>query len=688
MNYRYQPGKSAPLGATLIDDGVNFSVRSRQATKIELLLFASADDPEPADTIVLDPGKNRSYNFWHVFVQGLKSGQVYGYRAHGPFLPDQGLRFDSAKLLLDPYTKAVVGWTTYNRKAAIAPGDNCSQALRSVVVDSSAYDWDGDSPPRIPYAKSVIYELHVGGFTRNPNSGVSAEKRGTFAGLVEKIPYLKELGVTAVELMPVQQFDEADAPKGLVNYWGYSPLSFFAPHHRYCMNSDPVAGIDEFKGMVKALHRAGIEVILDVVYNHTAEGDERGPTISFKGLGNPSYYILDGQDRSRYANFSGCGNTFSANHPVTGRLILDSLRYWVDEMHVDGFRFDLAAALARDITGEPLARPALLWAIESDPVLAGTKLIAEAWDAAGLYEVGMFIKTSQWYAEWNGPFRDDVRRFVKGEAGMVKQLASRIAGSSDIYVRTDRDPNRSINFITCHDGFTLNDLVSFNDKHNLANGEDNRDGLNANYSWNCGQEGPSDDQQVDSLRVRQIKNFLTVLFVAQGTPMLMMGDEVRRTQSGNNNAYCHDSTLTWLDWTALEGASEVHRFARELIAFTQSLAVFEEQRLIVAADDIEQPSLSWHGVKLDQPDWSDHSHSLAFSLRHPAAGEYLHVMLNAYWQPLEFELPLFEAQHSWVRVVDTALPAPGDITLGPAAGAVAGGLYTAAPRSTVVLMAR
>ncbi len=652
---------------------------------MELLLFASANDSEPTETIVLDPDKNRSYNFWHVFVPGLKSGQVYAYRAHGPFAPEKGLRFDGDKVLLDPYARAIVGWQSYDRGLAALEGDNCAYALRSVVVDASNYDWEGDSPLRIPHANSVIYELHVGGFTRNPNSGVSSLKRGTFAGLVEKIPYLQELGVTSVELMPVQQFDEKSVASGLENYWGYSTLGFFAPHNGYCENHDPVSGIDEFKNMVKALHNVGIEVILDVVYNHTAEGGENGPTLCFKGLDNSIYYMLESMDRSRYSNFSGCGNTFNANHPVVGGLIIDSLRYWVSEMHVDGFRFDLAAALSRDVSGAPMARPAVLWVIESDPVLAGTKLIAEPWDAAGLYAVGLFVRSSQWYAEWNGPFRDDVRRFVKGDSSTLRTLASRIVGSADIYGSTDREPDRSINFVTCHDGFTLNDLVSYNSKHNESNGEANRDGSNANFSWNCGQEGPSDDKQIEQLRLRQIKNFLTVLFVSQGTPMLLMGDEVRRTQFGNNNAYCHNSEISWFDWNNLERFPDLLRFARELINFTQSLNVLRQHRLIAWSDSSDKPSITWHGVALNQPDWSDESRSLAFSLRYPSAGEHLHIMLNAYWQPLVFELPLLEPRHCWRRIIDTSLPSPDDISAAATASAVAVHSYAVMPRSAVVL---
>ena len=680
-------GNSTPIGATVTADGVNFCVYSAHANAMELLLFGSADDPEPEQVIGFDPALNKTYDFWHVFVPGLKAGQVYAFRADGLHAPERGLRFDREKLLIDPYGKAVVGWKKYDRAAACKSGDNCSTALRSVVVDSPDYDWQDDCSLRRPYADTVIYELHVGGFTRHSSSAVSAEKRGTFAGIIEKIPYLKELGITAVELMPVQQFDEQDVGHGLSNYWGYSTAGFFAVHHAYCIGGDPVAGINEFKDMVKALHKAGIEVILDVVYNHTSEGGAGGPTQSFKGLDNSTYYILDRDDLSRYANYTGCGNVFSANHPVVGRTILDSLRYWVSEMHVDGFRFDLAATLARDTWGRPMERPPFLWVIESDPVLAATKLIAEAWDAGGLYAVGRFVGGSQWYAEWNGPFRDDVRRFVKGDDGTVRQLAARLVASSDLYTRLDREPNRSINFITCHDGFTLKDLVSYNQKHNEENGEQNRDGADANYSWNCGVEGDSADPAVVALRTQQMKNMLTILLMSQGTPMLLMGDEVERTQRDNNNAYCHNDELSWFNWDDVYRFSGMHRFVKEGIALIQNLEVFRQTRILDYNTD-DSPSVAWHGTRLFAPDWSDGSHVLAFTLRHPHAGEYVHVILNAFWEPLEFELPQLSEHFTWTRVIDTALPSPDDIIARQSAPLVKTAGYKAQPRSSVVLVAR
>src|SRR5246500_3479780 len=542
-------GRSFPLGATLCDGGVNFSVFSKHGTGVELCLFDCVDDGRPARVISLDPRTHRTYHYWHVFVPGIRPGQVYAYRADGPFDPGRGLRFDPAKALLDPYGRAVVVPDGYSRPAASRYGQNNAIAMKSVVVDPYAYDWEGDAPLRRPFATTVIYEMHVAGFTRHPSSEVAAERRGTYAGIIEKIPYLQDLGVTAVELLPVFQFDRQDCPADLVNYWGYSPVSFFAPHAGYSSRKDALGPVDEFRDLVKALHRAGIEVILDVVYNHTAEGNAGGPTLCFRGLANDVYYILD-NNRADYANYSGTGNTLNANQSIVSRMILDSARYWVTHMHVDGFRFDLASILSRDETGRPPENPPVLWDIESDPVLAGTKLIAEAWDAAGLYQVGSFV--GDFWKEWNGQFRDDVRSFMKADNDTVTRIPYRLFGSPDIYGRAQREPEQSINFVTCHDGFTLNDLLSYNVKHNELNGENNCDGMDANLSWNCGIEGPSDDPAIERLRNRMVKNFLALTLLSIGTPMLQMGDEVRRTQRGNNNAYCQDNEISWFDWSLLE----------------------------------------------------------------------------------------------------------------------------------------
>ncbi|MEM7647818.1 MAG: glycogen debranching protein GlgX [Cyanobacteria bacterium P01_A01_bin.70] len=686
MSLRITPGNSYPLGATVDGKGVNFCLYSQQATGVDLLLYAGPEAPYPEHTIHLDPRYHRSFNYWHAFVKGIKAGQVYAYRVTGPNDPQRGQRFDAAKVLLDPYGRAVVGQENYDRQAACHPGENSPYALRNVVVDLRTYDWEGDTPLDIPYSRTVIYEMHVNGFTRHPSSGVAAEKRGTFAGLIEKIPFLQSLGVTAVELLPVHQFDERDAPLGLSNYWGYSTISFFAPHRAYSSRQDPAGPVDEFRDMVKALHKANIQVILDVVFNHTAEGDHRGPTLSFRGIDNQTYYILETDDASIYANYSGCGNTVKSGHTVASRLILDSLRYWVSEMHVDGFRFDLASVMSRDRVGRPQDDPPILWAIESDPVLARTKLIAEAWDAAGLYQVGSFIGDR--FAEWNGPFRDDVRQFVKGDNNTVSKLAARLLGSPDLFVDDpQRETNRSINFITCHDGFTLSDVVSYNCKHNGANGEHNRDGSDANFSWNCGSEGPSDEAAVRQLRLQQVKNLITILLVAQGTPMLLMGDEAGRTQKGNNNAYCQNNALNWFNWDALNEHHEIFRFTQRMVDLIQNLRLFQQQNwLTVTESFIEAPHLIWHGVKLFEPDWSDHSHSLAFTLHDPAVEEEIHIMLNAYWEPLCFDLPQPHPHSQWYRIVNTARPTPNDIVDGTTE-AVKSRQYLLAARSCVVLMA-
>jgi isoamylase len=679
-------GRSAPLGATVGPTGVNFSLFSKHATLVELLLFDDARAAKASCVIPLEPERHRSYHYWHAFVPGCEPGQVYGYRAYGPFAPERGLRFDGEKLLLDPYGVAVAVPGTYDRDAARRPGDNAVCAMKSVVADPGRYDWEGDAPLARPFVETVIYELHVGAFTQHPNSGLAREQRGTYAGLVEKIPYLRDLGVTAVELLPVFQFDPQAAPAGLVNYWGYQPVSFFAPHHGYSSRQDPLGVLDEFRDMVKALHRAGIEVILDVVYNHTAEGGVDGPTLCFRGLANDVYYIL-AHDHAHYADFSGCGNTLNANRPIVRRLIQDSLRYWVTEMHVDGFRFDLASILSRDEVGVPLPNPPVVWDIESDPLLSSTKLIAEAWDAAGLYQLGRFAGDK--WQEWNGHFRDDVRRFLRGDDHSVPAVAARILGSPDVYGHKQREPEQSVNFVTCHDGFTLNDLVSYDHKHNEANGEDNRDGSNDNLSWNCGAEGDTDDPVIEALRNRQVKNFLVLALLAAGTPMLLMGDEVRRTQRGNNNAYCQDGTVSWFDWSLLERHADVHRFVKALVAFRQRREVVAES-IRTLNDLLRRARIDWHGIVLDRPDWSPSSHSIAFTLETLKRRFLLHAMFNAYWEALPFAVPPVpdDRDHGWRRCIDTCLPSPDDIHPWEDAPAVITSRYTVQPRSVVLLALR
>jgi glycogen operon protein len=679
-----RPGSSSPLGATLRPEGVNFSVFSKHAAGLELLLFDHVGDA-PARVIRLDPGANRTYHYWHVFVPGLKAGQLYGYRVAGPLDPGRGMYFDSAKVLLDPYGRAVAVPDRYSRTAACEPGDNAATAMKSVVVDVSGYDWEGDTPPRWASAQTIIYEMHVRGFTHHPSSKVDERTRGTFAGLIGKIPYLQQLGITAVELLPVFQFDAQDCPTGKVNYWGYAPVTFFAPHQAYSSRRDPHGAVDEFRDMVKALHRAGIEVILDVVFNHTAEGGQHGPTLCFRGLDNVEYYILE-DGGSRYADYSGCGNTLNANQPIVRRMIVDSLRYWVEEMHVDGFRFDLASVLARDSSGAPVSNPPVLWDIESDPALAGTKLIAEAWDAAGLYQVGSFIGDS--WKEWNGRFRDDIRSFFRGEPDTVGRLADRLLGSPEIYAHEEREVEQSVNFVTCHDGFTLNDLVSYGAKRNEANGENNRDGANDNRSWNCGVEGPTDDPAVENLRNRQIRNFLTVTLLSLGVPMISMGDEVRRTQSGNNNAYCQDNETSWFDWALVEKHADLHRFVTLLNARRALRNVEHERRRMSLNELIQKASKKWHGVKVGQPDWSLESHSLALEAELQNEGLRFYLILNAYWEPLDFELPPAgeSGAPAWWRWIDTALEPPDDIVPWQTPSPVSGHTYRAAARSVVVLL--
>jgi isoamylase len=678
--------RRSPLGATVCHGGTNFSVFSRSASGVALLLFDREDDARPATVIRINPSTNRTYHYWHIFVPGVQPGQIYGYRVEGPFDPGSGMRFDAAKVLLDPYGRGVVVPKNYSRDAAADQGDNAATAMKSVVLDPRAYDWEGDTPLERPSSQTVVYEMHVRGFTRHPSSGIAENRRGTFAGLIEKIPYLQQLGITAVELLPVFQFDAQDAPPGRVNYWGYAPVSFFAPHQAYSSRQDPLGPVDEFRDMVKALHRAGIEIILDVVFNHTAEGDHRGPTLCFRGLDNSIYYILE-QDRSRYANYSGTGNTLNANHPIVRRLIVDSLRHWVEEMHVDGFRFDLASILARDSSGQLMSSPPVLWDIESDPSLAGTKFIAEAWDAAGLYQVGSFVGDS--WKEWNGRFRDDLRSFFRGEEGAVTRFADRFVGSPEIYSHKRREAEQSVNFVTCHDGFTLNDLVSYNQKHNEANGEDNRDGADDNRSWNCGIEGPTDDPAVEKLRNRQVKNFFAATMLSAGLPMILMGDEVRRTQHGNNNAYCQDNETSWFDWALVGKHADLLRFVKLLIA-RRLLRDLEAELQRLGLDQLlREAKLTWHGVRLGQPDWGNYSHSLALGMEVRRQELRFHVILNAYWEPLDFELPAVGSgdRDPWHRWIDTTLDSPLDIVEWQKAPSVPGRTYQVGPRSVVVLLA-
>jgi isoamylase len=675
-------GSAFPLGATPFREGVNFSIFCRNGTSVDLLFFDDPDDLEPSREIALDRTLNRTYHYWHIFVKGLKPGQLYGYRISGPHEPLIGQFFDPDKILLDPYAKSVAVPTGYRRGEMSSKGKADCPSMKSVIVDCSRYDWEGDKRLRRPFAKTVIYEMHVGGFTKHPGADIEISKRGTYAGLIEKIPYLVDLGINAVELLPVFQFDEQDAPEGLINYWGYAPVSFFAPHRGYSSSGNPLGVLDEFRDMVKALHAAGIEIILDVVYNHTAEGGKGGPAFSFRGIDNSVYYLLE-KDFT-YSNYSGCGNTLNANQSIVRRLIMDSIHFWVTEMHVDGFRFDLASVLSRGENGVPIENPPILWDIESDPVLAGVKLIAEAWDAAGLYQVGIFIGDS--WKEWNGKFRDDIRRFLRGDEGILSQMVKRLIGSPDIYDHKEREPEQSINFVTCHDGFTLNDLVSYEQKHNEDNREQNRDGTNDNLSWNGGVEGETDDPAISAFRGKQIKNFLLLNILSIGTPMICMGDELRRTQHGNNNAYCQDNEISWFDWGLMKKNGDLFRFVKLLIQGRLLRDLAKPQFAMSLNRLLNTFEISWHGVRPGQPDWSNHSHSIAFTVRSLSGTMETYFIINAYWQPLVYELPALDSDRQWKRWIDTSLESPDDICQWNQAPPVESKEYYVAANSIVVLI--
>jgi glycogen operon protein len=649
-----EPGKAHPVGAHPVDGGVNFSVFSENADSVELLLFAQPIDPGPARVIPLA----RDFHFWHAFVPGVAAGTAYAFRATGP--AGAPFRFDPQKVLLDPYAFSVET-SLWDRGRAGAAGDNVATSLRATVVDFAAYDWEGDRPLRRPLDETIVYELHVAGFTASPTSGVT--RPGTFAGLQEKIPYLVDLGVTAVELLPVFQFDPTDG-----DYWGYNPIAHFAPHDRY-------GTVGEFRDLVKALHRAGLEVILDVVFNHSGEAGPDGPTISLRGLGNEAYYMISPQDPTRLLDFTGCGNTLDVNDPITAKLVFDSLTHWVDAYHVDGFRFDLASVLTRAPDGSVMEYPPVVALAELADQLGETKLIAEAWDAGGLYQLGSF--PGRRWSEWNGRFRDVARRFVRGDPGLVGAVATRIAGSSDLYQWARRPPLASINFITCHDGFTLNDLVSYNGKHNEANGEDNRDGSNDNLSWNCGVEGETVDPAVEELRQRQIRNFAVLLMISQGVPMIMAGDEARRTQGGNNNGWNQANEISWLDWDRVATNDPLRRFWKLLIAFRQRHRTLRRDTFLGPGD------VRWHGGLLDQPGWNDgSSRVLSFTLAGADHGPDIHVILNMDDATLDFELP----PGAWRRAFDTSLPSPDDASEPGAEPRVARGTYRTPGRSAVVLV--
>jgi glycogen operon protein len=674
-------GGPFPLGAHRRGDGVNFAIFSRNATGVRLDLFARPEDASPQRSFILDAARNKTGDIWHVWIAGVRAGQLYGYRILGPYAPREGHRFNPNKLVLDPYASSIaIGPGADLRRAlgydpssplgdlSFSEVDDAAQVPKCVVTHSD-FDWQGDQPLRTPATDTVIYELHVRGFTVHPSSGVRFP--GTYRGLVEKIPYLKDLGVTAVELMPVAEFDERhlgryDPRTGapLKNFWGYDPLGFFAPKASYASTPDHGAQIDELKEMVRCFHREGIEVILDVVLNHTVEGGELGPTVSLRGIDNAIYYWLD-RDRRHYRDFTGTGHTVNAAHPVVRDLFLDALRWWVIEMHVDGFRFDLASVLGRDASGNVVADAPLLERIAEDAILRDCKLIAEAWDVAGAYQIGSFSQRR--WAEWNGRFRDDVRRFWRGDEGMLGRFASRICGSSDVYAESGKGPMCSINFVTCHDGFTLADLVTYERKHNLANGEDDRDGRDDNYSDNCGREGPSGDPAIEAVRLRQIKNFLLTLAVARGIPMLLGGDELRRTQGGNNNAYCHDDETSWLDWSRRGRNDEVHRFTRVVLATRKAHPVLRRDAFYADADVL------WFGPDGTRPGWDDPRERRLGCVLRDGSGDVC-LLFNASSSRARFQLP----EGRWSRAIDTAC-ATWPSVVGDAS-------YETEPRSSAILL--
>ncbi len=657
------PGHPWPLGASLTRRGVNFSVVAPQATRVELLLFSHGEATEPQRVVELDQ-RYRSGDHWHVEVEGVGLGSCYGYRVYGP-LQAGGHSFNPSKVLLDPCARAIAGWGGYRREAAVGAVPNTGCCLKGVVTERERFDFDAAPRPRHSWQRSVIYELHVGGFTQGAGCPVPGERRGTLLGLIDTLPYLQQLGVTAIELLPVMAFDPADAPAGRQNHWGYSPISWMAPHQGYLVGDDPLTARDQVRELVSACHRAGIEVILDVVYNHTSEGNQQGPTLSWRGFCDQLYYQQG--HHGEYLDVSGCGNTIAANRPLVRRLILESLRCWAVELGVDGFRFDLGIALSRGDHLQPLDAPPLFEAMEADPELADLKLISEPWDCGGLYKLADFPALR--VATWNGRFRDDVRRFWKGDQGTAWALGLRLSGSPDLYEPRPPHPGQCITFLTAHDGFTLADLVSFNGKHNLANGEDNRDGDNHNNSWNHGVEGPSSDHAVTALRERQLRNLLATLLLAPGVPMLLMGDEVRRSQGGNNNTWCQNNPLGWMHWQPDTDDQALRTYLRRLLNLRSALKQVLNPELPLPvrpqrrSDDEHSLWRQWHGVEINRPDWAEWSHTLAWSVNERVQGPLLWCGLNAYSRAVHFELPVCPS--GWVRVIDTALPAGEDLPSRP-----------------------
>ena len=660
---KFRRGHTLPFGATMVPNGVNFSVYSSAAISCTLVLFERGEAQPYAEIPFPDEFKIGDVYCMTVFDLDYERLE-YGYRLDGPFKPEEGYRFDKNVILSDPYAKVLSGRETWRAD----PNWDDVYPYRSRLAFED-FDWENDHPLETPIEDLTIYEMHVKGFTSHPSSEV--KNAGTFSGIRNKIPYFKSLGVNCIELMPIYEFDEWENSRKnpetgelLVNYWGYSTVNFFSPKAGYAATGKFGMQVDELKTLIKELHKNGIEVFLDVVFNHTAEGDHRGHTISFRGIDNKTYYMLTPE--GYYFNFSGTGNTLNCNHPVVRNMVLDCLRYWASDYHIDGFRFDLAAILGRAQDGSPLSNPPLLESLAYDPILAKCKLIAEAWDAGGLYQVGSFPAYGRW-AEWNGKYRDAVRKFLKGEPGMIGEMSQRIQGSPDMY--SSRGPTASINFVACHDGFTLKDMFTYNEKHNEANGEDNNDGANDNNSWNCGVEGETDDVGINFLRHKQIKNALSLLMVSQGVPMILMGDEMGQTQRGNNNTYCQDTEWNWLNWSLLKSNPDLFNFAQQIIRFRKAHPVLRSATHFRHYDyaDSGIPDISFHGTQAWRPDWSETGHALGFMLcgNHAKAGtirdETIYVAMNMYWEPLNFELPNLENGTKWYVFANTDMANSEDI---------------------------
>lgn len=649
-----------PYGALIHDGGVQFVVFSRSATAMRLLMYDDINDVDPSETIEFDRDTDRWGDVWSAFVPGIGAGQLYHFQADGPYDPESGQWFDGEARLIDPYAKALAG--------TFGPVEDGTLRPPKCAVVDDYFDWQGDRHLRRELSETIIYETHVKGFTKSPSSGV--DHPGTYLGLIEKIPYLKSLGITAIELMPIHEFPILDIYGNRQlrpNYWGYDPLAFFAPHRGYAVDQKPGSQVNEFKTMVRALHQAGIEVILDVVFNHTCEGNELGPTLCFKGLENRVYYMLD-DGGSRYRNYSGCGNTINGNHPIVREMIFHCLRHWVHNYHIDGFRFDLASILNRDRNGHLVPNPPLVEMISEDPMLADTKIIAEAWDAAGAYQVGSFADLR--WAEWNGHFRDDIRRFWRGDSNMAGAMATRLSGSSDLYEKGNRRPYHSINFVTAHDGFPLNDLVSYRDKHNESNGEGNRDGDNNNHSENYGVEGPTQRSSIQSIRLRQIKNMMATMLLSQGVPMILAGDECRRTQRGNNNAYCQDNQISWFDWRLVKKNKNLVRFVQALIAFRRHQPTVRRKSFLKGLPQAKDqwPDVQWFSRLGTTPDWRNGEASLSALFAAPDAqddpesvGQHVLMIFNATDQDHEFTIPPIARKARWRLLINTALDTPNDV---------------------------